>query len=340
MWTGRMHPMNERISEQWMRLRHTGVGDGSIEVPSLPTDVDTGFGPVRLAIGSNGQPRLMVPCAGPTSFKRDISSDKLAVTISRYEVAGRSTQFIDVMCNDRALDTVFAELAGEVVNRISAGGGAMASVEGTISDFRELLLGAEEAEVSDSEIVGLIGELVVLRELSARSGSAISAWTGPFDQRHDFRRSVHAIEVKTSSRADSTSILVSSVEQLAEPAGGTLLLVHLNIERAGSGPLSVSALCSEIVSLGVPRDELQKALSALGCQDPNAQQWNRLRFTLERISGYRVGMGFPRVTSSQFPGHVLPEGIGAISYELDLRAASRFRVQDGELGEEFSKVAP
>lgn len=340
MQTHRGAVMNERPIAQWMRLRSTGTGDGAIDVPSLSSGVETGFGPVRLAIGPEGQPRLMVPCGGASSIRGGVSSEKLSVTISRFVVAGRVTRFVDVMCADRSLDTVFAELASEAIHRIASGSGAVEAVEGTIVDFRDLLRDAAGSEVPDHRIVGLIGELVVLRELAKRSPNAITAWTGPFDQRHDFRHGNRAIEVKTSSRADTTSIHVSSIEQLAEPAEGTLLLVHLNVERAGNGELCVSALCAEIVRLGVARQGLMEALAAMGCSDPDSTAWNRIRFSLEKINGYRVDSGFPRVTSAQFPGRVLPDGIMSISYEVDLRAAVGFLVPDGELPGELGKVVP
>lgn len=330
----------ERPIEQWMRLRNTGTGDGSIEVPSLSSGVETGFGPVRLAIGPEGEPRLMVPCGAGASIRSDVSSSKLSVAMSRYDVAGRSTRFIDVTCADRSLDAVFAELASEVIHRIAGGDGAVESVEGTIADFRELLQDAAGSEVTDHEIVGLVGELLVLRALARRSPSAIAAWTGPFDQRHDFRNGVHAIEVKTSSRADATCIRISSIEQLCEPAGGSLLLVHLCVERADNGELSVATLYAEILALGVSRTKLAEALAAMGCADPDSAAWNRIRFSPERTSGYRVSPGFPRITAAQFPSRVLPEGIVCISYGVDLRAAERFRVSENELASEYAKVVP
>lgn len=332
--------MTERPIAQWMRLRSTGAGDGAIEVPSLSSGVETGFGPVRLAIGPEGQPRLMVPCGAGSSIGGGLSSGKLSVTMSRYDVAGRSTRFIDVMCADRALDAVFAELASEVVHRIAGGEGAVAAVEGTIADFRDLLRDASDRDVADSAIVGLVGELVVLRALAEHSPAVIAAWTGPFDQRHDFRLGTDAIEVKTSCRADATSIRISSIEQLSEPAGGSLLLVHLNMERAANGELSVSTLCADILRLGVARSRLADALAAMGCADPDSAAWNRIRFSLEKVTGYRVGSGFPRITGSQFPDDVLPEGIPSITYDVDLRAAARFRVADAELTGEFAKVVP
>lgn len=332
--------MTERPIAQWMRLRSTGTGDGAIEVPSLSSGVETGFGPVRLAIGPEGQPRLMVPCGAASSIRGGLSSDKLSVTMSRYDVAGRATRFIDVMCADRTLDAVFAELASEVVHRVAGGDGAVGAVEGTIADFRDLLRDAAGQDVPDHEIVGLIGELFVLRDLVRKSPDAIATWTGPFDQRHDFRHGGRAIEVKTSSRADATSIHVTSIEQLSEPAGGSLLLVHLHIERSGNGELSVSALCDEIVRYGVARQRLGEALAAMGCPNPDSAAWNRICFSLEKISGYRVESGFPRVSATQLPGGVLPAGIVSVSYEVDLRLAAGFRVPDDELPGEFSKVVP
>ncbi|MGE4358259.1 MAG: PD-(D/E)XK motif protein, partial [Lysobacteraceae bacterium] len=277
-------------------------------------------------------------CGAVQTVRASTSGTRLSVTLSRYDVAGRSTRFIDVMCRDRSLDTVFAELANEVLHRIDQGGGSIEAVEGTVADFRALLQGTPESAVADLDIAGLIGELVVLRILTGHSGDAVETWTGPFGQRHDFRRELHALEVKTSLRADSTSIFVSSVEQLAEPADGSLLLVHLNLEQAASGELAVSSLCDEIVRLGAERTRLVEALTAMGCSDPDSPAWNRIRFSLEKCSGYRVGPKFPRITAAQFPGHTLPEGIVSLTYKLDLRAAERFRVPDSELFDELGRV--
>lgn len=331
--------MTERSIDRWTRLRSTGEGDGSIEVPSLSSGIETGFGPVRFAIGPEGQPRLMVPCGSGASLKKEASNGKLSVSMSRYDVAGRKTLFLDVMCIDRALDAVFAELAEEIVHRIGTGQAPVGAVEGTISDFRDLLRDAEQPVVQDEKILGLVGELVVLHRLACISPQALDAWTGPYEQRHDFRRREHAIEVKTSSRADATSVSISSCEQLAEPAGGSLMLVHLHVERAEGGQLSVSWLSSEIVACGVQRKSLGKALAAMGCLDPDSPEWNRIRYELEKISGYRVAHGFPRITSGQFPGGMLPEGIGSIVYSIDLQAARHFLLSDGEVNAGFARIA-
>lgn len=330
--------MAERPIERWQRLRNSGDGDGAIEVPSLSSGVESGFGPVRFAIGPEGQPRLMVPCGPGALLKGDASSSKLAATMSRYDVDGRKVLFIDVMCIDRSLDAVFAELADEIVHRIAGGSGSVAAVEGTIADFRDLLRDTGRQEIPDQQIVGLIGELVVLRSLVGMSPEAIGAWTGPYEQRHDFRRREHAIEVKTSSRSGATAVSISSCEQLSEPAGGTLVLVHVNVERADHGELSVSALSSDIVKRGVSGLALGKALAAMGCRDPDAPEWNRVSYALERITGYRVESGFPRIVPMLFPDGGLPDGIESIVYSIDLQAAKSFLLSDADLRTVLARV--
>lgn len=328
-----------RPADQWERLRESSVGDGTIEVPSHSSGIETGYGPIRFALGPQAQPRLLVPCGPGALLKRTAAGRNLAVSLARFDVANGSTLFVDILCLEPALDAVFAELAGEVVHRVGAGCGPVDAVEGTITDFRDLLHSGDDREVPYSQILGLVGELLVLRSLVHMSPGAIEAWTGPDEQRHDFRQREHAIEVKTSSRADSTTVAISSCEQLAEPAGGTLILVHVCLERTDNGELSVSTLVTDIVAAGCPRPKLIRVLSGVGCTNPEADLWNRLRFSVERISGYRVVSGFPRITSRLFPRGLLPDGIETVSYTLDLDAARDFRLTEGELENAYARVA-
>lgn len=330
--------MTERPIERWKRLRNSGVAETALEIPSLSTGVETGYGPVRFALGLEGQPRLLVPCGPGTTLATNRPDGKLSVTLSRLTHAGRATMFIDIMNTDRGLDPVFAEIADEILHRISNSTAPLGAVEGTIADFRELLREAGDQSVADSKIYGLIGELVVLRNLAQITPAAVEAWTGPYDQRHDFRRRKNALEVKTSSRADATTISISSCEQLSEPVGGSLTLVHLRVERADKGDLFVAGLVSDILACGVAKMSLEKGLAAVGCLNPSSPEWNRIRCDLEGLAAYRVGPGFPRITAAQFPKEQLPEGIKSIVYTIDLRAAQRFLMRDRDRDAAFQGI--
>ena len=318
--------MSNRPIERWKRLRATGTGDGVIEVPSIDSGVSTGFGTARYAIGGQGQPRLLVPIGSMSSTKGLTSTAKLSVTTSSFKVSGKGTLFIDIMSLDRALDPVFAELAEDILRRIEDGNVPMVSVNAAIEDFRALLKEPSRAEVPDSKILGLVGELYILRMLTDFSLTAVEAWTGPYELRHDFRRHAHALEVKTSGRSDAKKVSIHGVDQLGAPAGGTLLLAHVRMERAEDGVLSVGELFNSLVKLGVDRGSLCHGLAALDCLDPHAEEWNRLSFTHEGLHVYSVDDGFPRIIGSSFTAGSLPQGVAAVGYEVDLDHAHPFEL--------------
>lgn len=329
--------MNDVPLENWRRLRGAGIGDGVLEVPSFPTEVDSGYGRIRYALGPAQEMRLLVP-VGPGALLPKIGpTGKLALAMSKFSLDGRGTQYLDLMCADRALDTVFAELATAVINRVAGGSVPGEAVELTVSEFRDLLGQGGTHAAEDSAIYGLVGELIVLRGLSRVDRSAVSAWIGSFEERHDFRKGIHAIEVKTSSRIDSRLVSISSIEQLTEPSGGTLTLVHVALERADGGAVSVGGLYEEICALGVDRARFNKALGEVPCIDPGGPDWNRLSFNLEKVTGYQVTVGFPRVSSEMFSGGSVPVGIKKLVYTVDLSTADQFRLNPSGLDNAYRR---
>lgn len=227
---------------------------------------------------------------------------------------------------DGSLDAVFAELAEEILRRITDGYQPAKAIADAVGEFRALLE-EDKGTLSDSAIKGLVGELEILRRLAIYSVNAVSAWVGPQDQRHDFRRGLHALEVKTSGRADSTCVSIHGIDQLAPPAGGTLHLIHLRLEPA-EGSLSVKSLVSGLIKLGVDKVLLWKNLELLGCSDPYSEDWNRLTYVIDKTEFYEVTDGFPRITSASFPGAGLPAGLSGVTYQLDLASANAFQLSE------------
>lgn len=318
--------MPDGAREFWSRLRSTGGADGRLEVPTLNTGVETGYGPVLYAVGPGGEPRMLVPF-GRRSPPKDLGSGtNLFAGVSTFTMDGSSVSFIDVMVSDRKLDNVFAELAGEILIRLRDGQVPAKAVSGTISDFRALLMGRGRKDPSSAEVMGLVGELLILKRIVDLKPGAISSWTGPFGQRHDFRSRDRALEVKTSGRADAGRLGINGILQLDPPEGGTLLLTHVRLERAEEGILSVSGLCKSIIEAGADSHRLTEALGKLGCDAPDDDRWNRTRFSFEGLDIYRVEPGFPRLTPDDFSAGALPAGVAKLSYEIDLSHARDFLV--------------
>lgn len=324
--------------QHWSNLRAGTRVDGRSEIASVASEVDTGFGRVRYSIGPYGEPRILIPCGPGTSLSAKGGSDNLVVRVASLTDQGRAGLYIDVYSRLRSLDVVFSELASEIVARLRDGQSPVKSVEGTIADFRALLDSASD-DAAQTEIVGLLGELLVLRNLCLISPSAIEAWTGPYDQRHDFRRSNCALEVKTSARADASIITISSIEQLSPPPTGALFLAHVRVERAAAGTITIGSLVDQLIEHGVPEGGLNDRLSNLGCTNCHGDEWNRIRFELEGITLFRVDQDFPRITASQFPGGLTPPGIHNITYTVDLSLAQRFILKEDEIGPALARIA-
>ncbi|MCK5746278.1 PD-(D/E)XK motif protein [Oricola sp.] len=322
--------MIEEPADGWAALRKAGQGDGTLEVPSRTTGVETGFGPARYAVGPGGEPRLLIPFSSGSLRRDPGTASKLDVSVVRYQLSGRSAPFIDLTCIDRALDAVFAELVGEVLARLAAGAGPEDAAVGTISDFRELLVGVPEEEASKAAIIGLLGELYVLKRLCQQRPDAIAAWTGPFELRHDFRRGIDAFEVKSSARSDASTVTINGFDQLLPPAGGRLVLVHLRMEQGDKAELRVEALVKELLALGIDSDRLAKGLAEIGCLDPSHPSWNRVSFSLQGLDTYRVENGFPRIVKDLFSTGETPPGITKFSYEIDLAHAANCRMSSAE----------
>ncbi|WP_417285891.1 PD-(D/E)XK motif protein [Cobetia marina] len=333
-------PESLELALEWDLIRKSGKGDGILEIPSRPTDVSTGFGMVRIATGPVGEPRLLIPIGRPG--KETISADNCNLKVGRafYRSGGKGIHFLDLILKEPHLANVFAELAEEILKRIETGDAPETAVQGTIEDFRKLLAITPRTEVSPGELAGLIGELVILERLSADNPEAVSAWMGPLGQRHDFRHGPLALEVKTSTRADASRVQIHGSEQLLEPEGAELFLAHLRIERTDRGNLSIASLRKRIIELGADEPTLDKRLSAMGCREPQGDDWNAMTFSFEGMDFYAVTGGFPRIVSSSFPDDELPGGIVSLEYGIDLSHAREYRLNDVTSREMLRRFVP
>ncbi|MDK1488636.1 PD-(D/E)XK motif protein [Sinorhizobium sp. 7-81] len=314
-------PDTGMLEREWAEIRASGRGDGILEVPSRATAVTTGYGQVRIAIGPLGEPRLLVPVGRPAGGSATAGSHNLLLARSSFRSGGKLEHFIDITLRNPRLTRVFTELVEEILKRLESGDGPETAVHGTIQDFRNLLARTPEGEIPLTKLGGLIGELVILERLTAKLPTALDGWTGPIGQRHDFRRRSIAIEVKTSLRSDASRVTIHGPEQLLPPSNGRLHLAHVRIEPVDGGELSVAALHRAIIDYGADELVLDERLAELGCRDPQAEEWNATSFALEGIDIYALAAGFPSITPASFSGGILPAGVVALTYEIDLATA-------------------
>ena len=314
--------------QAWSILRAGRRQSTGVEIPTIPSGVMAPAGPTRLALGERGEPRLLLPL-DPDETARDFAeAPSLRILVSSYVTDGKATRYVDLTCMVPELESVFSEVTAQILARVASGQACAAAARSTILDFRRLLL--RSSNVAPTKIAGLIGELLVLRRLLDRSSKAWRTWRGPLGDRHDFRSGDHSLEVKTSSKA-SRNVTVSSIDQMATPAGGSLHLLHVLLEQTSGGLLSVSALGQAVLNGADEPDRVSDCLAAIGCSDVNSPMWNSIAFRLEAEQLYEVDDGFPRLIPGMVSGGMLPLGVTDVNYRIDLAAATAFRRDEGEI---------
>lgn len=167
--------------------------------------------------------------------------------------------------------------------------------------------------------VGLFGELFVLEKLMLPSlGSmAISLWSGPEGERHDFVGEKVHIEVKTT-RKSRHEHEISRIDQLSVPDGCQLLLVSVLLEQSVGGTESVATGMDAVIDLlrgdMAAMDCFMTKMVAVGWNEEMRNSGELLRFFVRKAVVYAVDDEFPRFPESL----LLPTGIVSLRYTVDL----------------------
>lgn len=274
---------------------------------------------IRVGLDGGRGKHLLVPVEGP--IKPDTSSR--GVHLVQQELLhedGVSRIYADLRCVEPRLDMVFDRLAQDVVAQAENSDHPSISVcRSVLEQWRELLRRGDS--LTAEEIVGLIGELVVLRELALRNpGLALDAWVGPRRTVHDFVTSDRAIEVKASSSLEGTSVSIHGVDQLDPSDVEELFLVVVHC-RPSDGAPNLDERLDELISLGVPREGLLRAVTHLGYvyEGPTTVS-TRYRIISQTV--WRVGDRFPGLRRSALDQGVL-RGISNVRYTLSTDSAPR-----------------
>lgn len=309
----------------WARLRANAQGDGIFEIPSIPAAAQWAAHALRFALGRDGLPRLLVPIDGSHHPPTITETRNLVFHVFRARAAGVSGLYLDILCLNHRLTSVFADFCDSVIDRVANGDDPAMAVKATVEEFRALFIAVPGQELSGAERIGLLGELWMLENLVSKNPALLDAWTGPAGQRHDFRRAYTAIEIKTSAKRGAERIMISSIEQLAPPDGGTLYLWRPVFEPVMGGATSIPSLLERILFHGVERDALRHALASMKLDLDSLMATEKTMFAFEGVSAYRVEHGFPRLSLEDFRGH-LPSGVVSLQYEIDLGAAKPWKL--------------
>lgn len=309
-------------TDGWTILRAGVSTSSNLEIPTVRTEVNSPVGPVRLAVGPGGEPRVLLPLADRDPVRAIVDAPSLRIGVTHLTQGGKQLRFLDIMCTAKHLEGAFADVVDAILLRIEQGLSSLEAAWTTLEDFRSLLLERVDTGPTIERIAGLAGELLILNRLIDRSPAAWKAWRGPAGDRHDFRSGSTSLEVKTTLKQGKSTIVVHGLHQLEPNADGGLYLSHLTLEPSAGGLLSIGDLAHRALSRVDDPGQLQATLADAGCQDPGSPQWNRQQFNLEAEAFYEVSDKFPRLVPASLVGGKAPVGVSAVEYKVDLATAS------------------
>lgn len=180
-----------------------------------------------------------------------------------------------------------------------------------------------QARLNENEIMGLIGELLYLKEqLFPKQGidKALESWTGPEYTHKDFSIDEEWHEIKTISVGKGT-IRISSLEQLDSDIAGTLSVYELEKMSSTYNGLKLNAIVSDIIGMlsTIQREVFMEKLSQYGYDF--SPEYNNYVYTVANFSRYIVDREFPRLKHE-----LIPMSIARVQYDILLAEISSFLI--------------
>lgn len=241
---------------------------------------------------------------------------------------------LTLLLHDAEDFAIFRVLCGdllEVTRPFGAGeaGRAMRMLLGRLGHWQQVLARRRVGRLSRQEEMGLLGELLLLRDVvAARMGlaAAIAAWRGPYGDEQDFAVDGLIVEVKTQGASADARFMVSSEDQLDTSSGPVLVCRQcLSAASADAGDSLdgvVAGLLAATAHVPAANARLRGGLDAAGWAEGVGYDG---RWSLGERSWFRAGEGFPRIVRGD-----LRPGVSRVRYQVELADCMPFRIDEAE----------
>lgn len=300
------HPthLDPRTVAEYFRL---GVRTAFVlhDEPPVRMEIDPGYETIELTTPAAGSDPDVTP------FER--------LTLSRFTSVDE--EWFRLIIDARDMHYEAYVLVESIADLVRGGASFRHAVSEAVVALKELL--ASRSRLTEEKVLGLIGELLVLRHVIGAVGEkpAIESWLGPHAEEHDFGFRDFDAEVKTT-KSEQRVHLIGNEMQLQPSPATPLYLVSIQITRAGGGTegFTLPSLVSEVrASLRDSRRTFDAALEGLGWRDADADLYPvryRLRSTPH---AYLVDDLFPAITPSRLDA-VVPNrsNVSTVSYRVNV----------------------
>lgn len=315
--------MSQIVPDVWTRLSGEHVQGETLWARRAVPDVTD-----RLvaALDAEGKRHLLVLLRAGEAEVQDSQSRGVGVVTRELAVPGHETgRYLDVTCHDAAGHDAFDLIGGELANRLATGREtASECVTRVLAKWRRFWGQLPRQILSREEQLGLFAELWFLSVwLLPKVGGAeaVKRWRGPFGSRHDFEWVGRSVEVKATTSTIGCIHHINSLDQLAPPTQGELLLFSMRMrEEAGATNTLPSLIVSCRTQLEADPDslgEFEKGLVQVGYSPAHDEEYGKLRLRIIEEGLFNVRGDFPRLTVEELKVGV-PPGVAKVEYQINI----------------------
>ena len=180
--------------------------------------------------------------------------------------------------------------------------------------WKKMFVASRNAVLTEPAIMGLIGELLFLKDdLSVRIGlsAALRSWSGQELTRKEFSIDDSWFEIKTISRGNPC-VRISSLEQLSSDHEGELVVYALEKMSAEYNGITLNKLVLDILKMFSSQEDKDLFMTKVSIQGYEYNNYyDDFVFELSSKTRYVVNKDFPKLTSAD-----VPRAITKVSYDI------------------------
>lgn len=318
------------VAEIWRQLRASSNSERAGEFRIQLLAATHGVRVFAAVAGHSGRLALVVDVPEvlrPARFSA-VSFRRIRVALGplRGLPPGRAGLVLEL--DDDDFEDLFGQLVDDIIrSALPAASAALsvAAVSNVLVRWQRFLEN-HTAPLSDNEVRGLVGELVVLDRLAKVIGAsrALSSWKSPRGSIRDFETGDRSIEVKTCSPSAGNLIRINDPLQLEADPGLELFLACQPISRSDSIGSTLQWFVETTAKnfAGDVRlsEEYEEAVAGSGFLGRHAHLYPA-KFSLGELLAFRVAGDFPRLSASDI-AHELRN----VEFSIPVAALARYSV--------------
>ena len=290
--------------------------------------------PLEFRIGRDGRGRYAFQLDADGSPEEPLLADLPAGMDVLIDELGDGATRLTLLLHDQDDFEIFRVLCADLLEVTRAYAPeeslrAMRMLLGRLRQWQEVLARRRQPLLSRNEIMGLVGELLFMRDvLAPRLGLPVSidTWRGPYGDEQDFALSGVIIEVKTQGTTADRRLRISSEDQL-DVSASRVVICQQGVAPStedDEAAVSLNGLATTLIAASVAApnacERLQLGLDAAGWREK--PEYEDLWKLMDR-NYFEVRDGFPRIVRSDL-------GIGVEDVKYRIRVADCLPFTIGE----------